>query len=122
MIEAQHKAVENQVNTKIARCEDAWAREKAEWESHWSSLTSMMTPSTSVAVASQDTLAPVTGDAPRQLVGSSVGSAPGIIHHQHLFTIHTLLNAIFLDMILSCCLLTSFVLSFVGVAIQANTI
>jgi hypothetical protein len=82
----------------------------------------MMTPSTSAAAASQDTLAPVTGDAPRQPVGSSVGSASGIIHHQHLFTFHTLFNAIFIDMILSCCLLTLFILSFVGVAVQANTV
>jgi len=39
-----------------------------------------------------------------------------------LFTFHMLLNAIFLDMILSCCLLTLFVLSFVGVAVQADTV
>jgi hypothetical protein len=117
MIEAQRKVEEDRLNTEIARREDAWAREKAEWESRWCNLTSMMTPSTSTPTASQDTLAPVIGDAPRQLVGSSVGSDPNIIYHQLLFTFHMLLNAIFLDMILSCCLLTLFILSFVGVAV-----
>jgi len=38
-----------------------------------------------------------------------------------LFTFHMLLNAIFLDMILSYCLLTLFVLSFVRAAVQADT-
>jgi hypothetical protein len=82
----------------------------------------MMTPSTSAPAAEQDTIVPVTGDAPSQLVGSSVGSTPGIIHHQRLFTLSTLFNAIFLNMILSCCLLTLFVLSFVGVAVQVDTV
>lgn len=82
----------------------------------------MMTPSTSAPAATQNTLAPITGDAPRQLVGSSVGSAPGIIRHQRLFTFPMLLNAIFLDMILSYYLLTLFVLSFVGVVVQVDTV
>jgi len=113
---------EDRLNIEISRREDAWAREKAEWESRWSSFTSMMTPSTYAPAASQNTLAPVTGDAPHQLVGSSVGSAPGIIRHQRLFTFPMLLNAIFLDMILSCCLLTLFVLSFIGAAVQVDMV
>lgn len=112
----------SELQSMMSMREEAWAKEKAEWESRWSSFTSMMTPSTSAPAAEHDTPAPVTGDAPSQLVGSSVGSAPGIIHHQRFCTFSTLFNAIFLDMILSCCLLTLFVLSFVGVAVQVDTV
>jgi hypothetical protein len=99
----------SELQSMMSMREEAWAKEKAEWESRWSSLTSMMTASTSAHAAEQHVIAPVTGDAPSQLVDSSVGSAPNIIHHQRLFTFSTLFNALFIDMILSCCLLTLFV-------------
>jgi hypothetical protein len=63
MIDSQQKAVEDRLHTEISMRDEAWAREKAEWESRWSSFTSMMTPSISAPSAAPNNLAPVTGDA-----------------------------------------------------------
>jgi hypothetical protein len=69
---ARHDAECERHEAALARREAEWAKDKAEWESRFSQFASMMTPSTSAPVDSQYTLVLVTGDAPRQLVRSSV--------------------------------------------------
>jgi hypothetical protein len=71
ILEIERKAVKEWFNV-------LWARREAE-------LVSRLSHNTSTAAASQVTLALLTGDALRQLVRSSVGSALGIISYCLLY-------------------------------------
>jgi hypothetical protein len=79
ILEAERKAADDRLNTALASRE-------AKWESRWSSFESMMTPSTSTAAASHDTIPPVTDDPPHHLVISSVGSVYIYNLYKHKFT------------------------------------